>query len=28
VKPKVFTAYLFYGIVGATLSGLLWQFIN
>jgi len=28
VKPKVFAAYLFYGIVGATLSGLLWQFIN
>ena len=28
VKPKVFTAYLFYGIVGATLSGLLWQLIN
>ena len=28
VKPKVFTAYLFYGIVGATLSGLLWQFLN
>jgi len=28
VKPKVFAAYLFYGIVGATLSGLVWQFFN
>ena len=28
VKPKVFIAYLFYGIVGATLSGILWQFLN
>ncbi len=28
VKPKVFAAYLFYGIVGATLSGILWQFFN
>ena len=28
VKPKVFTTYLFYGIVGATLSGLIWQFTN
>ena len=28
VKPKVFIAYLFYGIVGATLSGLVWQFFN
>ena len=28
VKPKVFTAYLFYGIVGATLSGIFWQFFN
>ena len=28
VKPKVFSAYLFYGIVGATLSGLVWQFFN
>ena len=28
VKPKVFAAYLFYGIVGATLSGLIWQLLN
>ena len=28
VKPKVFSAYLFYGIVGATLSGLIWQLLN
>ena len=28
VKSRVFAAYLIYGIVGATLSGLLWQFVN
>ena len=28
VKSRVFAAYLIYGIVGATLSGILWQFAN